>query len=153
MTSTSTTRHEDVLDLRDDNGTGYRIEWNRSTSSAEVVLFEQNALFLRNTLSGLDDRRMNHLMTTPRSVAWAVRDDAEEGYLREYFCDGYETVRESGLTIDFDLDDPTSNDFLRCSVIVSTPGDPDDHLGSLSFVVSRQYLLEATEVLEHLVMS
>lgn len=153
MTSISNTCQEDVLDLRGDNGTGYRIAWNRSTLSAEVALFEQNTLFLRNTLSGLDDRRMHHLMTTPRSVACAVRDDAKDGYLREYFCDGYETLPDSGLTIDFDLDDPTRNDFLRCSVVVSSPGDPDDHLGSLSFVVSRHYLLEATAALEQLVMS
>lgn len=151
-TSSAASQPVDILDLRDCDDSGYSVAWNRGSQQVTVTLFDRGDDVFQRTFEDVDYTEMYHFMTTPRSVAWAVEDDERDGYVREYFQDGYSHVPGIDLMMDFYLADPDSNELIRCFLqIPEHPGDPN--VWQAEFTMCLAGLLEATAPLEHLVLS
>jgi hypothetical protein len=146
------------FELRDDQGNGYTMEYDYRRSLKVEITKDGRQVFCE-TFGPSDipngtpwDRFSNieDMVLTARSVGQAILDDEFEGGIGSSFCDGYATLADR-LDMDFELADPDSNEWVRCSLNVVAP-DKKHYEIMLTFTIPSMDLWAATDHLTTLCM-
>lgn len=142
-----------TLDLRDADGTGYRMEYTYG-ESISIQLFEAGRTIHDETIKATSRGQLDaieYMLTTARSVGEAIEDDEADGYVGEAFVDGFATL-VNRFDMDFHLLYPRSNEWVLCTLKVADRNDSHRYETIVAFGMRSTDLRAASRHLEALLL-